>query len=64
MFEITTMTFVSLIVLCILAIKLIIFLFSALGEHDHITDSTLNKPLKNRNKPWYNKQGKGGPGPC
>lgn len=53
--EITTMTFVSLIVLCILAIKLVIFLFSALGEHDHITDSTLNQPLKNRDKPWYNK---------
>ena len=53
--EITTMTFVTLSVLLVLMIWFVIKLFKALGKHDHIEYTTLNDPLKNKNKPWYHR---------
>ena len=53
--EITSMTFITLTILCILALYGICWLFKILGEHDKVKYSTLNKPLKNAGKPWYNK---------
>jgi hypothetical protein len=55
MFEITWMTFITLGVLLIASIYFVVFLFNALGKHDNIKYSTLDKPLKNKGKPWYNK---------
>lgn len=53
--EITTITFITLTVLSICAIYLVITLFKSLGEHEHLHEDRLNKPLKNVNQPWYNK---------
>ena len=53
--EITNMTFVTLIVLCVFAVVAVGWLFKAMSEHDHIEYTTLDKPLKNAGKPWYNK---------
>ena len=61
--EITAMTFISLGVLLVVSIWFVCWLFKALGKHDHLEYTTLDQPLKNKGKPWYNKQlYHGGPG--
>ena len=51
--EITAMTFISLFILLVSIIYFIYKLFTAIGEHDKMEYSTLNRPLKNSNKFWY-----------
>ena len=58
--EITGMTFVTLSILLMMSIWGLIKLFKALGKHDNIKYTTLNDPLKNKNKPWYHRQGRPG----
>lgn len=53
--EITGMTFLTLIVLMILLSWFVIWLLVSLWKHDKMKYSTLNEPLKNKGKPWYNK---------
>lgn len=53
--EITGLTFLTLGVLLVLTTWGAGWLIIALGKHDKIKYSTLNKPLKNKGKPWYNK---------
>ena len=51
--EITNMTFLTLIVLCLVSVIVVGWLFKTIAVHDKIKYSTLNEPLKNKNKPWY-----------
>ena len=53
--EITGLTFLTLGVLVIASTWFVGWLVISLGKHDKIKYSTLNEPLKNKNKPWYNK---------
>lgn len=53
--EITAMTFITLGVLLVVSIWFVCWLFKALGKHDHLEYTTLDQPLKNKGKPWYNK---------
>jgi len=52
--EITMLTFITLGFLLLICLWGVISLFSALGKHDKIEYTTLNQPLKNKGKPWYN----------
>ena len=52
--EITNLTFLTLGVLVIASAWFVGWLIVALCKHDKIKYSTLNEPLKNKNKPWYN----------
>ena len=47
-------TFVTLTILLIAIVKLNIFLFQRLIEKDKDSYSTLNLPLDNKGKWWYN----------
>ena len=54
--EITNLTFLTLGVLVIASAWFVGWLIVVLCKHDKIKYSTLNEPLKNKNKPWYNNQ--------
>lgn len=53
--EITNLTFLTLGILLFVGIWGASWLIIALGKHDKIECNLLNKPLKNKGKPWYNK---------
>jgi hypothetical protein len=53
--EITNLTFLTLGILLFVGIWGASWLIIALGKHDEIKYNSLNKPLKNKGKPWYNK---------
>ena len=53
--EITGVTFVTLIFLIIATTWFAGWLLVNLWKHDKMKYSTLNEPLKNKGKPWYNK---------
>lgn len=54
--EITNLTFLTLGILLFAGTWCASWLIIALGKHDKIEYNSLNKPLKNKGKPWYNKQ--------
>lgn len=51
--EITSMTFITMAIIFVGACYAIYFLLKELGKQEDI-HSTLNYPLKNKNKYWYN----------
>ena len=53
--EITNLTFLTLSILIVLSIWFIVWLLTVLSKHDKVEYTTLDKPLKNKNKPWHNK---------
>lgn len=54
--EITGLTFITLLLLMFFGFWFVGWLLKTLGDHDKVKYSVLNQPLKNKGKPWYNKQ--------
>ena len=51
--EITSLTFVTLSILLVAGLWTINKILSSLKNHDKIEYTTLDKPLRNKNKWWY-----------
>lgn len=47
-------TYITLILLSILMVKILVFLLKAMIKKDKKSFSTLNLPLDNKGKWWYN----------